>query len=136
MEKKPEKLPDHKNMQPGMPSKRPPAAVFIWLLVLVMIITLFIYKFTPSLANTQDLSQSEFELWLKQGWIKTAVILPGTDNVLDIEGEYEKKPAAAPEKTQTAATAQPPAPEKKTNVVDLSGDTQTEDTPPALAMTP
>ena len=130
MEKKPEKLPDHKNMQPGMPSKRPPAAVFIWLLVLVMIITLFIYKFTPSLANTQDLSQSEFELWLKQGWIKTAVILPGTDNVLEIEGEYEKKPAAAPEKTQTAATAQPPAPEKKTNVVDLQ--TQTEDTPPAL----
>ena len=82
--------------QGGMPSKRPPAAVFIWLLVLVMIVTLFIYKFTPSLANSKDLSQSEFESWLSKGWIKTAVILPETEDVLQIEGVYDKTELAAP----------------------------------------
>ena len=87
---------NNRETPPGMPSKRPPAAVFIWLLVLILIVTLFIYKFTPSLGNRADLTQSEFESWLKSGWIKTAVIVPESDDVLQIEGTYEKSPAAAP----------------------------------------
>ena len=106
---------DKKPLNGNVPSKKPPVAVFIWLLVLVMIVTLFIYKFTPSLGETKDLSQSEFERYLRNGWIKTAVVLPETEDVLQIEGSYEKKapeqapaPAAAPaEKTDKKAEAKP-----------------------------
>ena len=89
---------DNRNNMPNgnVPSKRPPAAVFIWLLVIVMIVTLFIYKFTPSLGETKDLSQSEFEWFLRNGWIKTAVILPETEDVLQIEGTYERTALVAP----------------------------------------
>ncbi|MBQ9770616.1 MAG: ATP-dependent zinc metalloprotease FtsH [Lentisphaeria bacterium] len=61
-----------------------------------MIVTLFIYKFTPSLGETKDLSQSEFEWFLRNGWIKTAVILPETEDVLQIEGTYERTALVAP----------------------------------------
>ena len=87
MENKKNTPPEKRNLPPpgGMPSKRPPASIFIWLLVLVMIVTLFIYKFTPS-ANTKDLSQSEFEEYLKKGWILTAKVLPETDIQLMLAG--------------------------------------------------
>ena len=116
-----------------MPSRRPPAAVFIWLLVLVMIVTLFIYKFTPSLANTRDLSQTEFESWLGKGWIKTAVVLPETENVLQIEGTYEKKELLS-ETVKKAADGKKEAvvEAKKPGVTDLSGETKNADTPAEL----
>ena len=104
------------------PSKRPPAAVFIWLLVLVMIVTLFIYKFTPSLGETKDLSQSEFEKYLNSGWIKTAVVLPETEDVLQIEGTYEK---TAPKQEPAAAQAEKSdkkAEVKPAGTTDLTGE--------------
>ena len=128
MEKQ-DKKPQDKNRVPlrnGTPSKRPPAAVFIWLLVLVMIVTLFIYKFTPSLANTKDLSQTEFEEWLSKGWIKTAVVLPETEDVLQIEGTFDK---TVPE---TAKKDDKKEPEKKSGETDLTGESKGKDTPDEL----
>ena len=121
--------------QGGMPSKRPPAAVFIWLLVLVMIVTLFIYKFTPSLANSKDLSQSEFESWLSKGWIKTAVILPETEDVLQIEGVYDKTELAAPVDNKKAEGDKKVTVPAKKRGTDLTGETKSSDTPEELKMT-
>ena len=89
MEKQKNTPPKNNSNPGGMPSRRPPAAVFIWLLVLISIVTLFIYKFTPSLADSRELTQTEFESWLKKGWIQTAVILPESEDVLLVEGEYK-----------------------------------------------
>ena len=125
MEKQKNKPQGNKNnLPPGMPSKRPPAAVFIWLLVLVMLVTLFIYKFTPSLANSAELTQTEFESWLSMGWIKTAVILPESDDVLQIEGEYEKKASVPVEKKEVVSAEKNAETVVRPAVTDLSGETQ------------
>ncbi|MBE6404551.1 MAG: ATP-dependent zinc metalloprotease FtsH [Lentisphaerae bacterium] len=137
----------------GTPSKRPPAAVFIWLLVLVMIVTLFIYKFTPSLSDTKELSQTDFERYLRNGWITTATVLPETEDVLQIEGTYERKNAepvkkeeakAKPEEKANADAAKDKSSkeekaeketakaEKSSGTTDLSGESKTEDTPDEL----
>ena len=131
MSKKQENLPP----QGGMPSKRPPAAVFIWLLVLVMIVTLFVYKFTPSLANSKDLSQTEFENWLNNGWIKTAVILPETEDVLKIEGVYDKTEETAPAENKKADSGKNETAPAKKRGTDLTGETKGADTPDELKMT-
>ena len=126
----------------GAPSKRPPAAVFIWLLVLVLIVTLFIYKFTPSLGETRDLSQTEFENFLRNGWITTATVLPETEDVLQIEGTYEKKSivkqdgkqksGATEQKDQKKAEKDAEKGSIPSGTTDLSGESKTEDTPDEL----
>ena len=76
--------------RPGMPSRRPPLSIFIWLLILMMIVTLFVYKYNPAVGARVEWSQTTFEKKLSAGDIKTAVITPESENVLYIEGEYRK----------------------------------------------
>ena len=74
----------------GQPSRRPPLSIFIWLLILMMIVTLFVYKYNPAVGAREEWSQTKFEKKLTAGDIKTAVITPESENVLYIEGEYRK----------------------------------------------
>lgn len=78
--------------RPGLPSRRPPVSIFIWLIIIMMIVTLFVYKYNPAVGAREEWSQTTFEKKLTAGDIKTAVITPESENVMYIEGEY-KKPA-------------------------------------------
>ncbi len=88
-------------------SKRPPIHVLIWLLVFIFIISLAVLRFSPATSSTKDWNQSQFETALAEGRIKTAVIMPETDSVLYIEGEYSPAVVKIPEKAIGGKT--PPA---------------------------
>lgn len=77
--------------RPGLPSRRPPVSILIWLLVIMMMVTLFVYKYTPSVGNRIEWSQTEFEQNLKAGNVVTAVITPESDDVMNIKGEYKRR---------------------------------------------
>ena len=78
--------------RPPLP-KRTPASIFIWLLLIIMVVTLFIYRYNPSNSTRKEWNQTEFERNLTAGNIVTAVIMPESDNILSIEGEF-KRPSA------------------------------------------
>ena len=88
--------------RPPLP-KRTPASIFIWLLLIIMVITLFIYRYNPSNSTRKEWNQTEFERNLAAGNIVTAVIMPESDNILSIEGEFKR-----------------PSPPNKDRVTDLS----------------
>ena len=103
----PEKNPSPMN-RPGLPSRRPPVSILIWLLVIMMMVTLFVYKYTPSVGNRIEWSQTEFEQNLKAGNVVTAVITPESDDVMNIKGEYKRRESfSAPNETNLTLTAKP-----------------------------
>jgi len=75
--------------------RRPPLAIFIWLMIFATVAVLFVVKLNPSAKD--DWSQSTFEKELAAGNIVTATITPESDKVMSIEGEYKKieKPGVA-----------------------------------------
>ena len=75
MSNEPGKNPSPMN-RPGLPSRRPPVFILIWLLVIMMMVTLFVYKYTPSVGNRIEWSQTEFEQNLKAGNVVTVVNTP------------------------------------------------------------
>ena len=94
--------------RPGLPSRRPPVSILIWLLVIMMMVTLFVYKYTPSVGNRIEWSQTEFEQNLKAGNVVTAVITPESDDVMNIKGEYKRRESfSAPNETNLTLTAKP-----------------------------
>ena len=54
--------------------KGPPAALFIWLLILITFVGIIIFKFNPSLMGVQEWNQTKFEAALNSGYIATADI--------------------------------------------------------------
>ncbi len=69
--------------------RRPPLAIFIWLMIFATVAVLLIVKFNPGLAK-DEWSQSTFEKELAAGNIETATITPESDKVMSIEGKYKK----------------------------------------------
>lgn len=80
--------------RPGQPSRRPPVSVFVWLLLIILMVTLFVYKYNPSTGDRVDWNQTQFEQNLGVGNVVTAVITPESEEVLQIRGEYKPAPAA------------------------------------------
>lgn len=92
-----------KNNKPEMPGARPKGpklAVFIWLLVLLSLSGIFLFRANPALLGSEEWDQTRFESNLTQGLILTARLMPESDNVYFIEGEYKLPVAKSPrEKT-------------------------------------
>ena len=76
--------------------KGPPAALFIWLLILITFVGIIIFKFNPSLMGVQEWNQTKFEAALNSGYIATADITPESDSIYYIVGKLKPdyKPAA------------------------------------------
>ena len=76
--------------------KGPPAALFIWLLILITFVGIIIFTFNPSLMGVQEWNQTKFEAALNSGYIATADITPESDSIYYIVGKLKPdyKPAA------------------------------------------
>lgn len=94
-----------KNTQDNGAPKRPPLAMFVWLLVFLAIAVLFIMRFNPT-EKYEEWTQTRFEKELADGSVRIAKISPEADRVMYIEGEYNKIPIKTPD-IQTAAPSQP-----------------------------
>lgn len=97
MSNEPEKHTPPPMNRSGLPSRRPPMSVFIWLLVIMMMVTLFVYKYNPSVGNRIEWNQTEFEQNLAAGNVVSAVITPDSDDVMDIKGEFKASPVSPSE---------------------------------------
>ncbi|MBR4884970.1 MAG: ATP-dependent metallopeptidase FtsH/Yme1/Tma family protein, partial [Lentisphaeria bacterium] len=75
-------------------SRRSPKAAIVWLIIMLIIGTLFLFKGFGS-SDTRELTQSQFESLIKSDRIATAVLVSEGDKVFTVSGLLKKDPAAA-----------------------------------------
>ena len=68
--------------------KSPVFAVIIWMLIFLALGAIFVARANPALMGSQEWTQTKFEQALAQKTILTANMMPESDNVYYIEGEY------------------------------------------------
>ena len=74
--------------------KRPPFALFAWLLVFIAGLFIFIFRDDHSSSRQQEWTPYEFEQNLTKGNIVSAEIMPESDKILFIEGKFTDKGSA------------------------------------------
>ena len=99
-----------KNTKKG---KSPAFAVVIWVLIFLALGAIFIARANPGLMGSQEWTQSRFEKELALKNVVTANMMPESDNVYYIEGEY-KVPATPEKKENTLDTRKKAAKAKNT----------------------
>ena len=75
-------------------SKRPPFALFAWLLVFIAGLFIFVFRYDHSSSRKQEWTPYEFEQNLEKGNIISAEIMPESDKILFVEGKFSDKVAA------------------------------------------
>jgi len=96
--------PQKPSLKEAMPSKRPPAALFIWLIIFIFIASLVALRVNPS-SEVEEWAQSRFEKQIVSGNVISAKITPETERILYIEGKFKKKlpiPVSSSEKGKAA----------------------------------
>ena len=83
----------HPSTDPKGKQRRPPAALFIWLLVFLAGAAMFVYQYNPEVNERQEWTPAEFERHLEEGSVLTADVMPESDRILFIEGKFEPKAA-------------------------------------------
>ncbi len=74
--------------------KRPPFALFAWLLVFIAGLFIFIFRYDHSSGRQVEWTPYEFEQNLTKGNIVSAEIMPESDKILFIEGKFSDKGSA------------------------------------------
>ena len=74
--------------------KRPPFALFAWLLVFIAGLFIFIFRYDHSSSRQVEWTPYEFEQNLTKGNIVSAEIMPESDKILFIEGKFSDKGSA------------------------------------------
>jgi cell division protease FtsH len=72
-------------------SKKPPLAVFIWIIIFIFVAILLLVKYGPA-NKYEKWEQSKFEQKLKAGDIISAEVTPETGSIWLIEGTFRKSP--------------------------------------------
>lgn len=80
--------------------KSPVFAVIIWMLIFLALGAIFIARANPGIMGSQEWTQSKFEQALAEKNIISANMMPESDNVYYIEGEY-RTPVKAEKKENT-----------------------------------
>ena len=70
-------------------SRRPPRAAIVWLVIMLLIGSLFLFKGFGG-GQKADISQSQFEMMLRADLIETAVLVSEGDRVFTVEGLLKK----------------------------------------------
>ena len=94
---------DKKDPASGNPKNKPSAAVFIWLIVFIGLISLFVMRSSSMLSSPREWTQSEFVSHLQAGEIVSANLIPESDNVYFIEGSYQPAVKSAPKDPGTVS---------------------------------
>lgn len=87
----PEKKPNnnsHKSESKGPDNKKSNISLFIWIVVFIVISIFIIMKFREN-KDLKKWEQSKFAKVLKSGRIKTAVLTPEKDDIINVKGKYE-----------------------------------------------
>lgn len=74
--------------------KRPPFALFAWLLVFIVGLFIFVFRYDHTSTRQQEWTPYEFEQNLEKGNIVSAEIMPESDKILFVEGKFTDKGSA------------------------------------------
>jgi len=93
------KDPPHKTL-PGS-KRKPPASLFLWLLAFLILASLIVYSSSPYFAATEEWTANTFLAHLEKGEIVSAEIMPESDKILAISGEFRNAPKAPADTKKT-----------------------------------
>ena len=91
-----------KKALPGS-KRKPPASLFLWLLAFLVLASLIVFQSSPYFAATEEWSANVFLSHLEKGEIVTAEIMPESDKILAISGEFKLAPKADANKADSDA---------------------------------
>ncbi len=91
-----------KKTLPGA-KRKPPASLFLWLLAFLVLASLIVFQSSPYFAATEEWSANEFLAHLERGEIVTAEVMPESDKILAVSGEFKIIPKADADKSDAGA---------------------------------
>ena len=91
-----------KKALPGS-KRKPPASLFLWLLAFLVLASLIVFQSSPYFAATEEWSANEFLAHLEKGEIVSAEVMPESDKILAISGEFKNAPKADAKKADADA---------------------------------
>ena len=83
-----------KKTLPG-PKRRPPASLFLWLLAFLVLASLIVFNSTPYFSAPEEWTANTFLAHLENGEVVSAEIMPESDKILAISGEFKTIPKDA-----------------------------------------
>jgi cell division protease FtsH len=92
-----------KKTLPG-PKRRPPASLFLWLLAFLILASLIVFNSSPYFSAPEEWTANQFLSRLEKGEIVTAEVMPESDKILAISGEFRNAPATAAKTADEAGT--------------------------------
>jgi cell division protease FtsH len=72
--------------------RRPPASLFLWLLAFLILASLIVFNSSPYFSATEEWTANTFLARLENGEIVSAEIMPESDKILAISGEFKNTP--------------------------------------------
>ena len=85
------KTPPKKTTTPN-PKRKPPASLYLWLLAFLVLGSLIVFNSSPYFAPAEEWSANLFLDQLEKGAVLTAEIMPESDKILAISGEFKQLP--------------------------------------------
>jgi len=75
--------------------RKPPASLFLWLLAFLVLASLIVLNSSPYFSTQEEWSANAFLAQLEKGAVVTAEIMPESDKILAISGEFRDVPKPA-----------------------------------------
>ena len=88
------KVPSKKTL-PGTPKRRPPASLFLWLLAFLVLASLIVLNSSPYFSTPEEWTANFFLAQLEKGAVVSAEIMPESDRILAVSGEFKDVPKQA-----------------------------------------
>lgn len=79
-------FPEQPNPAPG--TKKPPFAFFVWLIIIIVVATLFIFRFSDG-ASVKQWDQAEFERNVAKKIVLSSELTPQGEDIYDVEGKFK-----------------------------------------------
>ena len=98
------KTPPKKSTTPN-PKRKPPASLYLWLLAFLVLGSLIVFNSSPYFAPAEEWSANLFLDQLEKGAVLTAEIMPESDKILAISGEFKQLPKQAASDAKSAEKA-------------------------------
>ncbi len=83
-----------KKTLPGS-KRRPPASLFLWLLAFLVLASLIVFNSSPYFSAPEEWTANTFLAHLEKGEVVTAEVMPESDKILAISGEFRILPKDA-----------------------------------------
>ena len=85
--------------------RKPPASLFLWLLAFLVLASLIVFNSSPYFSAQEEWSANAFLSQLDKGAVVSAEIMPESDKILAISGEFKMLPKPADAKATQGASS-------------------------------